>query len=101
MGGFRECPTVAYGCLKEGIFWEGGVDYWSVAYSGEEGGYNLEGGLYSGRDAYLYKGGGEYSGRAGLILGGWDRLFLSVAYSCRKREYILEGNAIFWERHFI
>ena len=42
--GFRECPTVAYGCLKEGIFWEGGVDY--------------------GRDAYL-SGGGAYSGRAG------------------------------------
>ena len=31
--GFRECPTVAYGCLKGGIFWEGGVDFGSVAYS--------------------------------------------------------------------
>ena len=29
-GGFRECPTVTYGCLKEGIFWEGRVDYGSV-----------------------------------------------------------------------
>ena len=28
-GGFRECPTVAYGCLNEGIFLEGGVDYGS------------------------------------------------------------------------
>ena len=69
MGGFRECPTVAYGCLKEGIFWEGGVDYWSVAYSGEEGGYNLEGGLYSGRDAYLYKGGGGIFWEGGVDSG--------------------------------
>ena len=31
-GGFRECPTVAY------IFWEGGVDYGSVAYVVKERG---------------------------------------------------------------
>ena len=45
----------------------GGVDYGSVAYSGEEGGHVLEGGLHSGRDAYL-RGGGEGGvdfGRAG------------------------------------
>ena len=34
-------------------------------------------------------------------MGGRDRFFLSVAYSYRKGEYILEGNDIFWERHFI
>ena len=69
-GGFRECPTVAYGCLKEGIVWEGGVDYGSVAYGGEEGGCILEGGLDSGRDAGLRGGGifwerGLDSGSAG------------------------------------
>ena len=63
-GGFRECPTVAYGYLKEGIFWEGEVDYGSVAYSGEEGGYILEEGLDSVRDAYL-RGRGAYSRRVG------------------------------------
>ena len=52
-----------YGCLKEGIFWEGGENYGSIANSGEEGGYILEGGLDSGRDAYLR--GGGYSGSAG------------------------------------
>ena len=30
--------SVAYRCLKGGIFWEGGVDYVSVAYSGSERG---------------------------------------------------------------
>ena len=40
-GGFRKCPTIAYGCLKEGIFWEGGVDYGSVAYGGDEGGCKI------------------------------------------------------------
>ena len=32
--------SVAYRCLKGGggIFWEGGVDYVSIAYSGSEGG---------------------------------------------------------------
>ena len=38
----------------------GGVDYGSVAYGGEEGGYILEGGLNSGRDAYLLGGGGIF-----------------------------------------
>ena len=62
-GVFRECPTGAYiDILKAGIFCEGGVDYWSVSYSSEEGGYILEGGLDFGRDAYLR---GVYSGRAG------------------------------------
>ena len=56
-------------CLMEGIFWEGGVDYWSVAYSGGEGGYILEGGLDSGRDAYL-------KGRH--ILGGRGRFWEGV-----------------------
>ena len=57
-----------------------------------------EGYILEGTSIYIR---GEYSGRAGSILGGWDRLFLSVAYSRRKGEYILEGNYIFWERHFI
>ena len=57
-------PTVTYGCLKEGIFWEGGLDYGSVAYSGEEGRFILEGGLDSGEDAYLRgKGGIFWEGR--------------------------------------
>ena len=30
--------SVACRCLKGDIFWEGGVDYVSVAYSGSEGG---------------------------------------------------------------
>ena len=38
----------------------GGVDYGSVAYGGEEGGYILEGRLNSGRDAYLLGGGGIF-----------------------------------------
>ena len=38
------------------------MDSGSVAYSGEEGGYILEGGLDSGRDAYLR---GVHSARAG------------------------------------
>ena len=62
--GFRECPIVAYGSLKDAIFWEGGVDYKSVACSGEEGEYILERGLDSGRDAYI----------RGHILGGRGRL---------------------------
>ena len=63
--------TVAYGCLNEDLFWEGGVDYGSVTYDGEEGGYILEGGLDSGRKVYLRGGGdifwegGVDSGRAG------------------------------------
>ena len=61
--GLRECPTVAYIYIYIiCIFWEGGVDYGSVAYSGEEGGCILVGGLDSGRDAYLR---GAHSGRAG------------------------------------
>ena len=95
----REGPVDSgSGCLKKGIFWEGGVDYGSVAYGGEEGWFILEGGLDSGRDAYLREG--AYSGRAGLILGERDRFFLSVTYSCRKGEDILEGMDIFWEHHF-
>ena len=63
-GGFGSVPqSHMHGCLKEGIFWEGGVDYGSVAYSGEEGGYILEGGLDSGRDAYLRGGGHIVGGR--------------------------------------
>ena len=71
----RWIPVVShsriYRCLKEGIFWEGGVDFGSVAYSGEKGGYIMQGGVDSGREAYLYKGWG----------GG----------------YILEGRGTFWE----
>ena len=54
-----------------GIFWQGGVDYGSVAYSGEEGGYILEEGLDSGRGAYpwgrgcIFWEGRVDSGRAG------------------------------------
>ena len=39
--------TVAYRCLKEGIFWEGGVDYGSVAYLG---------GILEGRDRFWERG---------------------------------------------
>ena len=52
--------TVAYRCLKEGKLWEGGVDYDSVAYSGEECGYILDGGVDSESAAYL---GGILGGR--------------------------------------
>ena len=90
----------AYRCLKGEYILRGRVDSGSVAYSGEEGGYILKRGVDSGRDTYL-RGGGAYSGRVGSILGGRDRLFLSVTYSCRKGEYILEGTDIFWECHFI
>ena len=56
-------------CLKEGIFWEGEVDYGSVTYSGEEGGYIPEGGVDSGSVAYL---GGLLGGRDGFWEEGID-----------------------------
>ena len=45
------------------------------------------------------KGVGLFYGRVGWILGGGGTDSGSVAYSCRKVGYILEGR--FWERHFI
>ena len=65
--------SVACRCLKGGggIFWEGGVDYVIVAYSGSERG-SLEGWVdyHYGRVANLRRGGifwegGVDSGRAG------------------------------------
>ena len=89
----------AYGCLKEGIFWEGGENYRSIAYSGEEGGYILEGGLDSGRDAYLRGGGGH-------ILGVQGRFWGSGIDSFERRIYLYtciywKEKIKFWDRHFI
>ena len=50
--------------LMGGIFWEGEVDYVSVAYNGSEGGrpYILEGWVDNGRVTHL-TGGGIFSER--------------------------------------
>ena len=81
--------SVAYRCLKGGgIFWEGGVDYLSVAYSGSERV------IYSGWMGRLWESrnlrGGVYSRWAGRL---WEGRIDSgsVTYSCEKRGYILEG----------
>ena len=77
------------------IFWEGGVDYVSVAYSGLEGGI-LEGWVDYGRVAYLRRGGilsegGVDSGRAGYILVASHRSIVL------EKGYILEGMGRLWE----
>ena len=64
------------------IFQEGGVDYGSVAYSGEEWGYILEGLVDSERVAYLREGWYILGGRGRFWEGGIDSR--SIAYSCKK-----------------
>ena len=84
-----DSESVAYGCLKEGIFWEGGVDYGSVAYGGDEGVYILEGRLDSGRDVYLRGWGHILGGRGRFWEGGID-YFLAF-------HTVVEKGSIFWK----
>ena len=94
-----ECPTIAYGCLKEDIFWEGGVDSGRVECRCLKGGvlgqrwiprvshkdvYGKEGsimgvshivvkkGVYSGRMGRFWEG---RISKGGVILGGWGRFW--------------------------